>query len=180
MKKNILEELKKLNNINNFSLGLHTTSRQNAISIVNFGLMETKCRAIEGTVSFKGDMNQVTEKDLDFFFPYTDATVIVAIPSQFNAPRIDDNQGGNSPLCEFSKFMELATIMCDQFPGFSYDKNGMGMALIPTELIVGYYDKDFNLTLNEDCMLYDENAGEKFDTLKHQFEIASAFYDFDM
>ena len=180
MKRDILEKLNKLNNINKFSLGLHTTSKDNAISIVNFGLMETKCRAIEGTVSFKGPMEGVTERDLDFFFPYTDATVIVAVPSQFNVPRIEDNLGGNKPLCEFSKFMELATIMRDQFPGFSYDKNGMGMALIPTELIVGYYDKDYNLTINEDCMLFDEDASEKFDTLKHQFEIASMFYDFDM
>ncbi len=153
---NVLNRLYDIYEKNGFSLGLHTTSRASAQEICKTGLEERGCRTIEGTVKIFGDVaKDVQLEDLDWFFHYTDATVIVAIPSMWEASRGGDSKSGNEHTCQFS-------VLCDAvinpphpiFKGFSRN----GRCCIPPELIVGYYDKDGNLTINPQCALLQENS----------------------
>ena len=156
---NVLEILKRIYKINSFSLGLHTTSKFSAESIVKNGLEERAGRTLEGTVKLFGDVKKDVELgDLDWFFPYTDATVIVAIPSMFKVERGLDADSGNLHTCDFSLFVSLAK---DGGQGkrakeiFSSDFK----MKIPTELIIGYFDKNGQLKLNENCAMLYENPG---------------------
>ena len=90
-----------------FSIGLHTTSSdQIAQNIMKTGLL-TNARALEGTIKFKGDLSSLDDKELNYFFPYTDVTVVIIIPSIFKSEIVRDNKGGNEPLTEFSKFSDF-------------------------------------------------------------------------
>ena len=160
----LLTNLNNLYEIQPFSLGLHTTDEMAAQSICKQGL-KTGVRAIEGTVKFRGDMQQVTDRDLDYFFPYTTHTVVVVIPKEFDAPRIDDNQGGDMCLCEFSKFFKKASRVHDDY------KDGY-QGLLPSYYILGFYDKDFNFTVNNNCMLFNDDSKEKY--LKDVEDVKSA------
>jgi len=153
----ILNGLREIYKENKFSLGLHTTSSQNAKSIVKNGLEERYGRTLEGTVKLFGDAkNDVELGDLDWFFPYTDATVMVAIPSIFKVGRGLDADGGNKHTCDFSIFVTLA-----KYGSFGdkvkeiFSRNGR--LTIPPELIIGYYNKQGNLSINEKCALFYKN-----------------------
>ena len=154
---NVLEVLKRINKVNGFSLGLHTTSGFSAERIVGNGLEERAGRTMEGTVKIFGDVkNDVELGDLDWFFPYTDATVMVAIPSMFKVERGLDADGGNLHTSDFSLFVTLAKdgLMGDSAKEI-FGKNGR--LKIPTELIIGYYDKSGQIHLNEKCAMLYEN-----------------------
>lgn len=151
----IIKDLKELYKEMPFSVGLHTTNKESARAILKTGL-KTGARVVEGTIKFRGDLNQVSEKDLDYFFPYTDHTVIVAIPKVFDAPRIEDNKGGNESLCEFSEFFENAQLF---LPHYS---DGLVGGVLPNYYILGYYDKEFKVIYNQDCMLFNKVKKEQF------------------
>ena len=150
----LLEELDKYYDLQHFSLGLHTTNLQRSQAICNEGLL-TGARALEGTIKFRGDLQQVQANDLNYFFPYTDHTVIIAIPSQFSAPRIEDNQGGYEPLCGFSRFFKKAENI---LPNHNRGSDGV----LPNYYILGYYNKDYELTINPQCLLINEDTKNQF------------------
>lgn len=154
----ILEILRKIYKENKFSLGLHTTNHYSASSIIQSGLEERSGRTIEGTVKFFGDAQKdVKLGDLDWFFPYTNSTVIVAIPAIFKIERDLDSESGNKHTCDFSLFVEMAKnghLGENAKSIFSND----GKISIPPELIVGYYDKLGSFTLNEKCELLNKNS----------------------
>ena len=150
----ILDVLQQLYEIEKFSLGLHTTDKVSAELICKTGL-KTGVRSLEGTVKLKGDLSQVSEKDLNYFFPYTTTTVAIAIPQMFDAPRIMDNKGGYEPLCEFSSFFNKA-----QHHLSAYRSNSIE-GLLPNYYILGFYNKDFEFVVNPECFLYDEKAKAK-------------------
>ena len=154
---NVLNRLYDIYEKHGFSLGLHTTAKANAQEICETGLEERGCRTIEGTVKIFGDVaKDVQLEDLDWFFPYTNATVIVAIPSMWEASRGGDSKSGNEHTCQFSVFCDAVHTNPPHpiFAGFG--KNGRKR--IPPELIVGFYDKDGNLTINPQCALLQENS----------------------
>lgn len=154
------EIFKKLNEIyeeNPFSLALHTTYKANAESICQEGLEERAGRPIEGTIKIFGDCKkEATGKDLEWFFPYTDSTVIVGIPAIWEASRGGDSRGGSEHTCQFSIFCDTVRGKTHHkaFDGFS--KNGN--KLIPPELIIGYYDKSGKMTINESCAFLQKDS----------------------
>ena len=152
--KEILTKLNKIYEKFPFSIGLHTTNNENAKQICEDGL-KTGARALEGTIKFRGDLKNIVEKDLDYFFPYTNHTVIIAVPTCFKTSRIEDNKGGYEPLCGFSRFFERAQNILS-----NYSKDCEG--LLPSYYILGYYDKNYNLIFNKKCLLLDKESEEKF------------------
>lgn len=145
---NIVEYLMTLQQMQPFSLGLHTTSGEEvAKSICSTGLL-VKGRPLEGTLKIRGDMSKLKPEDIDFFFPYTDVTVMVAIPASFGTERIDDNRGGNDCLCEFSKYVKYS-----QSPLFETDEPITWK--VPPEFIIGYFDKGYNFHPNSKCKVFD-------------------------
>lgn len=152
----ILQTLKEFYEIEKFSLGLHTTDEDSAKKICKTGL-KTGVRALEGTLKFRGDLAQVSAQDLEYFFPYTTHTVVVAIPKMFDAPRINDNKGGNEPLCEFSKFFKKASWHHQDYQ----DQDNRYHGNLPLCYIMGYYDQNFEFVVNPQCFLYDEKVREK-------------------
>ena len=154
---NVLEVLKRIYKVNGFSLGLHTTNRQAAESILRKGLEERAGRTLEGTVKLFGDVKKDVELgDLDWFFPYTDTTVIVAIPSIFKIERGLDSDSGNLHTCDFSLFVSLAKDGGQGKRAKEIFSNNYKMK-IPQELIIGYYDKNGEIKLNENCAMLYEN-----------------------
>ena len=151
----LLELLKEFYFKEPFSLGLHTTDENCAKAICQTGL-KTGVRALEGTIKFRGDLKQVSAKDLDFFFPYTDHTVALAIPKKFDAPRISDNEGGYKPLCEFSRFFEKAQ---ELLQNYQQDVEG----LLPNYYVLGYYNKEYEFILNPKCLLFDSKSKMQFE-----------------
>lgn len=151
----LLEQLKKYYEQEPFSLGLHTTSQESAKAICKTGL-KTGVRALEGTIKFRGDLQDVCGNDLVYFFPDTECTVVVAIPKKFDAPRITDNLGGYQPLCEFSQFFEKAQ---EALP--NYQDNIQGV--LPSYYVLGYYNKDFEFVVNEKCLLIDQEGKKQFE-----------------
>ena len=145
-----------------FSLGLHTTTQKNAKQICEEGLL-CGARALEGTVKLRGDLLEMPDTDLDYFFPYTDHTVVVVIPKKFDAPRIEDNEGGYKPLCEFSRFFEQAQSV---LPRYSEGIEGR----LPSYYILGYYDKDFRFNFNPNCMLLNQDAKRDYEEDMRCFE----------
>ena len=150
----ILQTLKEFYEIEKFSLGLHTTNEEAAKAICRKGL-KTGVRALEGTLKIRGDIKQVEESDLRYFFPFTTHTVVVAIPGMFETPRITDNKGGDESLCEFSKFFKKAKWHLDSYE----DENSMG--LLPNYYVMGYYNQEFEFIVNPDCFLYNEESKKK-------------------
>lgn len=152
----ILQALKELYEIEKFSLGLHTTDEDAAKAICKTGL-KTGVRALEGTLKIRGDLSQVEEKDLRYFFPYTTHTVVVAIPEMFETPRIADNKGGDVSLCEFSKFFKKAKW---HLKGYQEEGKGWG-GLLPNYYVMGYYNQEFEFVVNPECFLYNEESKKK-------------------
>lgn len=160
----LYNQLAILNEKCQFALGLHTTlGKETCDSICEKGLY-TNHREFEGTVKVHGNFSEFGPEDLDFFFPYTDHTCIVAIPGCFNTPRIRDNLGGYTCICDFSKFYKHATHYLDGYTDEKY------VNVLPSMYIVGYYDKDYNLTVNPNCYLFNEENYVKLqndiDTMK--------------
>lgn len=147
----ILQTLKDLYQIEKFSLGLHTTDEEAAKAICKTGL-KTGVRALEGTLKIRGDLRQVEERDLRYFFPYTTHTVVVAIPEMFETPRITDNKGGDEALCDFSRFFKKARWHLDSYE----DESAMG--LLPSYYVMGYYNQEFEFFVNPECYLYNEES----------------------
>ena len=155
---NVLELLRKVYKVNSFSLGLHTTNSEASKSILRNGLEERSGRTIEGTVKFFGDAkNDVELGDLDWFFPYTDTTVMVGIPSIFEIERDLDSDSGNKHTSDFSVFISMANFGQMGTVAKSIFSSG-GKQKIPSELIIGYYDKAGNICLNEKCELLKEDS----------------------
>lgn len=147
----LLAMLKELYKKSKFSLGLHTTDEHAAEAICRTGL-KTGARALEGTLKIRGDIQQIVERDLRYFFPYTTHTVVVAIPGVYNTPRITDNKGGDKPLCEFSKFFKKAQLHLDSY------RDEFHCGLLPNYYVVGYYDQDFRFVQNPECFLFNEET----------------------
>lgn len=174
-KQDILDYLKIKAIDRNCSIALHTTSEKKAAeAICKNGLYETSERALEGTLKFFGRMSQLSASDFDYFFPYTNYTVVVAIPSQIEANRIKDNLGGNKPICEFSRLFSFSKIAKNQFPEFFYGTK----IRVPPNLIIGFYDKDFHFYDNplsqfssEDFVRYGQSLRERFDENKDIIEL---------
>ena len=137
-----------------FSLGLHTTDISSARSICRTGL-KTHHRELEGTVSIRGDMKDVKPKDLDFFFPYTDTTVVICIPHPHEANRVWDNLGGYTPICGFSKMYHKAQKVLEDF-------KGPDSPVLPNYFVLGYYDKDYNFYENPDNLITNEDKHDRY------------------
>ena len=154
----ILESLKKVYKINGFSLGLHTTNIESAKSILKTGLEERSGRTLEGTVKLFGDVKKDVEvSDLDWFFPYTDSTVLVGIPSIFKVERDIDSESGNKHTCDFSLFIDMASNgQMGKRSKEIFNKNGH--MTIPSELIIGYYDKNGVVNVNENCVFFEKDS----------------------
>ena len=143
----LFEYLKVLQQMQAFSLGLHTTTGEaTAKSICEIGLL-IKGRPLEGTLKIRGGMDALSPKDLDFFFPYTDVTVMVAIPASFGTERIDDNLGGNNCLCEFSRYIKYGD-------NPMFDTDMPITSRVPPEFIIGYYDKQYGFVPNDKCKIF--------------------------
>lgn len=165
---NILGTLNEVYKTNPFSLGLHTTSQENAESIVKNGLFERCGRTLAGTVRIFGDVkNDVTIEDLDWFFHYTDATVIVAIPSFFKTERERESMGGQYHTSEFSVFLDCASTGMLECAKKANEELGQSTESIfsdginfriPPELILGYYDREGQLKLNENCVMLQKDS----------------------
>ena len=97
----------------------------------------------------------MSPEDFNYFFPYTDNTVIVLIPTIFNTPRIEDNMGGDQPLCEFSEFFDKAQTTLNNY------QNGIEGSL-PNYYVLGCYDKNYNITFNPNCMIFNHENYKKF------------------
>ena len=170
----LMEYLKLLQQIQPFSLGLHTTTGvETAESICENGLFIKGDRVVEGTLKLRGDMSQVEAEDIDFFFPYTNVTVIVAIPEFFHTPRITDNKGGYEIMCEFSRFIDhVSTMEKKKYPNYTYKDTSR----IPPEFVVGYYDKDFIFVENKKCKMFsDSNTVER---IKNEYNECKPMMDF--
>ncbi len=143
------------------SIGLHTTKgEEKAESICEKGLLVLGGKALEGTLKIRGYAGEFKKADVDWFFDafQTDHTVVVAIPKLFEAHRVGDNRGGYEPICEFSQFLKaVSTTLQKEFPEFT-SKNKE--AQVPPQMILGYYDKDYEFTQNPDCWVY-EKSDEK-------------------
>ena len=152
----LFEYLQVLAQMQDFSLGLHTTTGvETAKSVCETGLLIKGTRTVEGTLRLRGDMKQVELVDLNYFFPYTDVTVIVAIPEFFKTPRITDNKGGYEMLCEFSRFIDYVSV-CERqkYPNYAFDN----FPRIPPEFVVGYYDKEYNFVENKSCKMFSDES----------------------
>lgn len=165
---NILGTLNEIYKVNPFSLGLHTTSQANAESIVKNGLFERSGRTLAGTVRIFGNVkNDATTDDLDWFFHYTDATVIVAIPSFFETGRERESMGGQYHTSEFSVFLDCASSGVLECAKEANEELGQSTESIfshginfkiPPELILGYYDREGQLRLNENCTMLQKDS----------------------
>lgn len=167
----VSEILKNIYKTYPFSMGLHTTSKSKAENIAKEGLNEYCGRTLAGTVKVFGDLKKDVELgDFNWFFPKTDATVIVGIPACFGAKREMENasDGGNLHTNDFSLFLEFAKAGLIKNPegvdekSFKsakelFNNDGIGFK-IPSELILGYYDKEGNITFNENCEFLKPNS----------------------
>lgn len=179
----LFEYLNTFNQLEGFSLGLHTTdSETKAKSICENGLYMT-FPVIERTVKMRGPMENTTEEDLNWFFPYTTHTIIVGIPKEFGVGRVGDNLGGDAHFSEFSKILKYieATGDKERYPEF-FDGDKF---CVPSELILGYYDKDFNFVENPKCKLQDEEYVQSLvgrideDVHSQKYEIFNSLSNFN-
>ena len=158
----LFNTLQMLNEFNNFSLGLHSTKDKETAKLILQNGLNIRCGVCESTVKFRGSMNDVSKNDIDYFFPGNNYTVVIAIPSFLKADRITDNLGGDTCLCEFSKFVKATSLLKNIFPEF-YNKNNKSLyeTIIPSELIVGYYDKDYKFIENPKCRVFEKHVDGK-------------------
>ena len=83
-----------------FQLGTHCTTSENVCkSICSDGLHILSGRALEGTLTFKGDLSEARENDLESFGNgwawKRDYVVLVAIPNEFDGHSLPNgNDGG--------------------------------------------------------------------------------------
>jgi hypothetical protein len=164
--------LKLLNQDDNLSLGLHTTDEEDkAKSICENGLLIKYRRAMEGTVAPIGKISNLKEEDLNYFYKFNDYTIVVAIPPQFETENIKErNAGGYVPLTEFSKFLHILGLRRkaenDKYEIFFKDD----ILRIPPEMIVGYYDQNFNFVENPKSKASSEEFIEFGQTMKDDYE----------